>query len=154
MLDSEVYGYCQIPGTDQYYIWIPCVEGCPDSPYYGTLIKRVDSSSVVQEFMTLAKERDTAASTQEDFMFTGVGAGLGELIIGGLTFTAACIVGTHFSFGTTCAVWFATAGLGLGVVGYSASRSVEEGNTMTSKQNAARERYDAIPEATPRPPTP
>ena len=58
---------------------------------------------------------------------------------------------TTFTFGTSCAVWFATAGLGGGVVLYSASRSIEEGDTMTSKQNAAQERYDEIPEATPTP---
>ena len=154
MLDNDVYGYCKIPGTNQYYIWIPCVEACPDSPCYGTLVKRVDESTVVEEFRTLAKEWDAAKATQDDFMFTGVGAGLGELIIGGLTFGAACLVGTKFTFGTSCAAWFATAGLGGGVVWYSASRSIEEGNTMTSKQNAAQERYDEIPEATPRPSAP
>lgn len=153
MVDDAVYGYCKIPGTQQYYIWTPCVENCPESPYRGVLVKRVEDSLKFQEFRLLIDGRDTAQSTRDDFRIVGVGLGLGELIIGGLTFATACIVGSSFSFGTTCAVWFGTAGLAGGGVWYSGSRAVEEGDTMRSKEDAARDRFDEIPESTPSPPT-
>ena len=153
MVDDPVYGYCKIPGTQQYYIWTPCVESCPESPYRGVLVKRVDDSLLFQEFGLLINGRDAAQSTRDDFRILGVGLGLGELIIGGLTFAAACLVGSAFSFGTTCAVWFGTVGLAGGGVWYSGSRAMGEGDTMKGKQDAARERFDEIPESTPSPPT-
>lgn len=152
MVDDAVYGYCKIPDTKQYYIWTPCVESCPESPYRGSLVKRVDDSVLVQEFALLINGRDTARSSRDDFRIAGVGLGFGELIVGGLTFGAACIVGTAFSFGTSCAAWFGGAILAGGGAWYSGSRAVEEGDTMRSKEDAARDRFDEIPESTPNPP--
>jgi hypothetical protein len=153
MVDDAVYGYCKIPGTQQYYIWTTCVESCPESPYRGTLVKRVDDSLLVQEFVLLINGRDAAKSSRDDFRIAGVGLGLGELIVGGLTFAGACIVGSAFSFGTTCAAWFGTAILAGGGAWYSGSRAAEEGDTMNSKEEAARDRFDEIPESTPSPPS-
>lgn len=153
MVDDAVYGYCKIPGTQQYYIWTPCIESCPESPYRGVLVKRVDDSLMVQEFRLLIDGRDSAKSTRDDFRIVGVGLGFGELIVGGLTFAAACLVGSAFSFGTTCAAWFGTAALAGGGVWYSGSRASDEGDTMGSKEDAARGRFDEIPESTPSPAT-
>jgi hypothetical protein len=153
MVDDAVYGYCKIPGTQQYYIWIPCVESCPESPYRGALVKRVEDSLLFQEFRLLIDGRDAAQSTRNDFRIVGVGLGLGELLIGGLTFAGACLVGSAFSFGTTCAVWFGTAGLAGGGVLYSGSRAAEEGDAMKGKEDIARDRFDELPESMPSPAT-
>ena len=79
-VDDPVYGYCKIPGTEQYYIWTPCVESCPESPYSGALIKRVEDSLQFQEFRLLIDGRDMAQSQRDDFRIVGVGLGFGELL--------------------------------------------------------------------------
>ena len=68
-VDDPRYGYCSIPGTNQYYIWVPCEGPCPDSPYLGMQVRRVDDSSELQRFINLANQRSNS----------GAGFGLGGI---------------------------------------------------------------------------
>lgn len=150
MLDDPLYGYCQIPGTKQYFIWIPCVEACPESPYEGVLVKRVAEADV-HDFQLLADQRADAESSQKDLMAVGVTAGIGDILVGGLTFATMCGFGSAFSFGLSCAAWVGGVLVVGGGVWYSADRSIEEGDTMRSKQEAARDEFDELPPETPVP---
>lgn len=150
MRDDPLYGYCQIPGTKQYYIWIPCVEACPESEYGGVIVKRVAESDV-RDFQLLADQRADADSSQKDLMAVGVTAGIGDLIVGGLTFGLMCGFGSAFTFGLSCAAWAGGVLVVGGGVLYSVDRSIEEGDIMRSKQEAARGEFDELSPETPVP---
>ena len=152
MRDDPLYGYCQIPGTKQYYIWIPCVEECPESQYEGVLVKRVAESDV-HAFQLLADQRADAEASQKDLMAVGVTAGIGDIVVGGLSFAAMCGLGSAFTFGLSCATWVGGVLVVGGGVWYSANRSIEEGDTMRSKQDAARGEFDELSPETPVPPS-
>jgi len=153
-VDDPRYGYCSIPGTNQYYIWVPCEGPCPDSPYLGMQVRRVDDSSELQRFINLANQRSNSRESEGDFRVVGVGLGLGEAIVGALTFGGACLTPLGaFSFGTSCLAWFVGAGFGLGGIGYSDYRANEEGAEAVGNEIAMEDTFSSFPEATPAPPS-
>ena len=75
------FGYCNIPGTQDFYVWGECPSDCPDSPYPGIelIIVSKDDSELFREVIN---KLETAQDVRRESNFIGgflggVGAGLG-----------------------------------------------------------------------------
>ena len=59
MSGDNHYGYCRIPGTQEFYAWGECTSECPASPYPGIQIMTVfDADSAI--FREVIDGRDTS----------------------------------------------------------------------------------------------
>jgi len=65
------FGYCDIPGTDTYYVWGPCRDVCPEGSYPGVELWIVSESFDLFEYIMLVDQRDDA----RDDIIQGFGLG-------------------------------------------------------------------------------
>jgi len=137
------FGFCAVPGSDQYYIWAECSSPCPDGPYPGVELRLVADTSALRDYMIIIKDLDQAIESKKEGIFQGGALGFLDFLGGVLTFGAACMVGDKFSFGLTCAGFFLTVGSG-GIGAYlgfdkSADSKREQHRLEESASNKFRE---------------
>lgn len=101
MSGDNHYGYCRIPGTQEFYAWGECTSECPASPYPGIQIMTVfDADSAI--FREVIDGRDTSIEERgkgfsRGGIFGGIGVGLGVPGVIG-----ACWASGSWNFGTGC----------------------------------------------------
>jgi len=112
---DDHFGFCAIPGSNQYYIWAECSSQCPDGPYPGVELRLVADSSALRDYMIIIKDLDQAIESKKEGSRQGWGLGLFDFVGGVLGFGAACGFGSEFTFGLSCVGWLLTvSGGGIG----------------------------------------
>ena len=97
------YGYCRIPGTQEFYAWGECVAECPEGPYPGIQIITVSEAdstlfrAVIDGRNTSLAERGKGFGRGGVLGFLGVGLGVPGVI-------KACIAMGSWNMGKGCLV--------------------------------------------------
>ena len=112
---DDHFGFCAIPGSDQYYVWGPCENECPAGKHPGIELKRVSDSSDLRDFIIIDSERDAMIERKADSGWWAGGFAAGDVVGGALAWEAAqCVVAGEITFGASCVAF--VVGLGVGVV--------------------------------------
>jgi hypothetical protein len=106
------FGFCAIPGSNQYYVWAECTATCPDGPYPGVELRVVTDSTELRDYILIINDLDQAIESKKEGSRQGWVLGLFDFVGGVLGFGAACGLGSEFTFGWSCVGWFLTAGGG------------------------------------------
>lgn len=108
------FGYCRIPGTQEFYVWGECLEECPDGQYAGIELMTLEGSeAALGLYRDVIDERDINLDERTKGWWRG--GLLGGLGVGGAAtgITTACIVSGTWNFGVGCGLVL----LGVGAAG-------------------------------------
>src|SRR3972149_8267567 len=128
------YGYCRVPGTNQFYVWGECGAACPDGRFPGIEIMTVTDSETLRNFQDVVDLRDQQFSQrQEGFI---IGGGLGVLGVGGgaVGVIEACIVSGAFSLGWGCGLVLLAAGADLAITAWQFDRGFDADRRLNQPQ--------------------
>ncbi len=115
------FGFCAIPGSNEYYVWGLCEDECPESQYPGIELKAVTDSSVLRDFVFIVAQRDAMIEKKAESGWWAGGFAAGGVVAGALAWEAAkCVVAGEITFGASC-VGFV---VGLGVAGVAAGKAI------------------------------
>jgi hypothetical protein len=128
------YGYCRIPGTNQFYVWGECAAACPAGDYPGIEIMTVAESETLRNFQDVVDIRDEQYAQREEGFI--IGGGLGVLGIGGgaVGVIEACIVSGAFSFGWGCRLVLLAAGADLAITAWQFDRGFDADRRLSQPQ--------------------
>lgn len=119
------FGYCRIPGTNQFYAWGECAATCPEGNFPGIEIMTVTESETFRNFQAVVDIRGQQYSQREEGLI--IGGGLGVLGIGGgvVGVIETCIVSSAISLGWGCAAVLLTVGVDLAISAWQFDRGLE-----------------------------
>ena len=113
------FGYCRIPGTEEFYVWGRCVDVCPESPYPGIeLLRLASSSETLDLYSTVIEDRDTQLDERRDGLWRGgilggVGVAGGAVGVGEL-----CVASGSWNWGVGCVIVLLAVAADLGLTGW------------------------------------
>lgn len=115
MAGDNQFGFCAIPGSNEYYVWGLCEDECPKGQYPGIELMTVTDSSALRDFVFIVAQRDAMIEKKADSGWWAAGFAAGDVVVGALAWEAAkCVVAGEITFGASC-VGF-VVGFGVGVV--------------------------------------
>ena len=119
------FGYCNIPGTQDFYVWGECASNCPESPYPGieVMVVSEDDSTLFREVIN---KRETAQDDRREGtliggLLGGVGGGLG------IPATVALCLGTG---GWGCLIAGGIVAIDLIVAGFNLNKGADANNDL------------------------
>lgn len=143
------YGYCRIPGTQEFYVWGECIAECPDGPYPGIQILTVSETD-----STLYREvidgRD--ASLAERTKGLGRGGVLGSLGVGlGVPgVIKACVAAGSWNFGKGCLIVLGVVAINAIVAGLDVKDGIDAHSELTERNgfdDSAQDLFQQLSEA-------
>ena len=129
------FGYCRIPGTQEFYVWGECTDPCPAGQYPGIELMTLGGSEVALElFRDVIDERDKNLDDRtEGWWRGGMLGGLG--VAGGATgIGTACVVAGSWNLGVGCGLVLLGVG-GAGILSYLGFKdAVDANNNLNDPQ--------------------
>ena len=136
------FGYCNIPGTQDFYVWGECASDCPESPYPGIelIIASKDDSELFREVID---KRESAMTAKREGSLIGgflgvAGAGFGIPAAG-----AVCLA----TLGWGCAFAVGAVVIDFIVAGYGAIQAHDadkELNEPLGLEDSAHDHYQQL----------
>jgi hypothetical protein len=141
------YGYCRVPGTDQFYVWGECAAACPEGRFPGIEIMVVTESTTFRNFQDVIDIRDQQKSQRAEGL--AIGGGLGLVGVGGgiVGVIETCVVAGSFSLGWGCGLVLLAVGADLIIAGWQFDRGFDADarlNEPLGLDDSARELFEML----------
>ena len=126
------YGYCRIPGTQEFYVWGECVDECTEGQYPGIELMNLEGSDdALSLYRDVIDERDMNLDARGDGWFQGgILGGLGAGAAGA-GIPAACIASGVWNMGIGCGLVL----LGVGAAGLLSYLGFSDANEANDNLN-------------------
>lgn len=127
------FGYCRIPGTQDFYVWGECTDTCPEGQYAGIeLMTLGGSETALNLYRDVINERDKNFDDRTEGWWRG--GILGGLGVGGgaAGITGACILAGSWNFGVGCGLVL----LGVGAAGFLSFSGFKDAIDANSNLNS------------------
>lgn len=130
MSGDNHYGYCRIPGTQEFYVWGECTSECPDGPYPGIQIMTVSQADNAI-FREVIDGRDVSIEERGKSWTRGgilgtIGVGLGVPGVIG-----ACVASGSWNFGTGCVIVLGLLGVDVLLAGMETKDGFDAHSDLT-----------------------